>query len=124
ERSRVRAFVFFFSSRRRHTRFSRDWSSDVCSSDLKLTGKLHVAVGDMDDYYLNEAVYLMQAALDSLSDPPARASFEYGRRMGHCWIGYSRERPGEDLDYAEFVRLAADHMARNAPPGADLRWAR
>src|SRR5690606_39482147 len=28
-------FFFFFSSRRRHTRFSRDWSSDVCSSDLK-----------------------------------------------------------------------------------------
>src|SRR5690606_40020763 len=27
---------FFFSSRRRHTRFSRDWSSDVCSSDLNL----------------------------------------------------------------------------------------
>src|SRR5690606_40049589 len=27
-------FGFFFSSRRRHTRFSRDWSSDVCSSDL------------------------------------------------------------------------------------------
>src|SRR5690606_39732368 len=26
--------AFFFSSRRRHTRFSRDWSSDVCSSDL------------------------------------------------------------------------------------------
>src|SRR5690606_40066490 len=29
---------FFFSSRRRHTRFSRDWSSDVCSSDLKRKG--------------------------------------------------------------------------------------
>src|SRR3989449_9654854 len=28
------SFVFFFSSRRRHTRCSRDWSSDVCSSDL------------------------------------------------------------------------------------------
>src|SRR5690606_40835934 len=27
-------WVFIFSSRRRHTRFSRDWSSDVCSSDL------------------------------------------------------------------------------------------
>src|SRR3712207_8535693 len=26
--------VFFFSSRRRHTRYWRDWSSDVCSSDL------------------------------------------------------------------------------------------
>src|SRR5690606_40957638 len=34
--------LFFFSSRRRHTRFSRDWSSDVCSSDLpqKLAGKV------------------------------------------------------------------------------------
>src|SRR5207302_2407120 len=30
---------FFFSSRRRHTRFSRDWSSDVCSSDLSHLGK-------------------------------------------------------------------------------------
>src|SRR2546430_11874025 len=29
-----RLFVFFFSSRRRHTRFDCDWSSDVCSSDL------------------------------------------------------------------------------------------
>src|SRR5438445_9526561 len=28
-------FFFFFSSRRRHTRYWRDWSSDVCSSDLK-----------------------------------------------------------------------------------------
>src|SRR5207253_8660348 len=27
--------MFFFSSRRRHTRWPRDWSSDVCSSDLK-----------------------------------------------------------------------------------------
>src|SRR2546429_7099863 len=31
---RVRSILFFFSSRRRHTRCSRDWSSDVCSSDL------------------------------------------------------------------------------------------
>src|SRR5687768_18232453 len=29
-----RSSIFFFSSRRRHTRCSRDWSSDVCSSDL------------------------------------------------------------------------------------------
>ena len=28
-------FFFFFSSRRRHTRYWRDWSSDVCSSDLR-----------------------------------------------------------------------------------------
>src|SRR5437870_7836387 len=30
----VLLFFFFFSSRRRHTRWPRDWSSDVCSSDL------------------------------------------------------------------------------------------
>src|SRR5260370_26919300 len=30
----LRIFIFFFSSRRRHTRFKCDWSSDVCSSDL------------------------------------------------------------------------------------------
>src|SRR5690606_40270167 len=33
-KSYLHSFFFFFSSRRRHTRFSRDWSSDVCSSDL------------------------------------------------------------------------------------------
>src|SRR5687768_17936231 len=33
-------FFFFFSSRRRHTRCSRDWSSDVCSSDLD--GNRHI----------------------------------------------------------------------------------
>src|SRR5437879_10159754 len=31
-------FFFFFSSRRRHTRYIGDWSSDVCSSDLKMRG--------------------------------------------------------------------------------------
>src|SRR2546422_2667504 len=36
-------YVFFFSSRRRHTRCSRDWSSDVCSSDLRRAGSLHPA---------------------------------------------------------------------------------
>src|SRR5256886_13709147 len=45
------AFVFFFSSRRRHTRFDCDWSSDVCSSDLSLAccsirrGKINLRVG-------------------------------------------------------------------------------
>src|SRR5437870_9719727 len=32
--------LFFFSSRRRHTRWPRDWSSDVCSSDLRLFERL------------------------------------------------------------------------------------
>src|SRR5690606_42027609 len=34
------SILFFFSSRRRHTRFSRDWSSDVCSSDLSFAWQL------------------------------------------------------------------------------------
>src|SRR3712207_5455589 len=36
-------FFFFFSSRRRHTRYWRDWSSDVCSSDLRPAGEQAVA---------------------------------------------------------------------------------
>src|SRR5260370_4963123 len=36
--------MFFFSSRRRHTRFKCDWSSDVCSSDLAATGKWGLVV--------------------------------------------------------------------------------
>src|SRR3712207_7435135 len=36
-----RCLLFFFSSRRRHTRYWRDWSSDVCSSDLLQAQVLH-----------------------------------------------------------------------------------
>src|SRR5260370_30413295 len=50
----VQTCVFFFSSRRRHTRFKCDWSSDVCSSDLRIpslgvlpifTGLPHIPTG-------------------------------------------------------------------------------
>src|SRR5690606_40682571 len=49
--------VFFFSSRRRHTRFSRDWSSDVCSSDLEVTYR-NLGV-DFDSYYYESDTYLL-----------------------------------------------------------------
>src|SRR5690606_41153765 len=64
--------VFFFSSRRRHTRFSRDWSSDVCSSDLPKTlseslaimtdmaRKGHIDV-DMFRLFLRDRVFLTYA---------------------------------------------------------------
>src|SRR3989449_8478409 len=39
-------FFFFFSSRRRHTRCSRDWSSDVCSSDLDVPRRVHDGARD------------------------------------------------------------------------------
>src|SRR5256886_11908999 len=42
EVDRRNLFIFFFSSRRRHTRFDCDWSSDVCSSDLDGSGLVAV----------------------------------------------------------------------------------
>src|SRR5690606_40378959 len=54
---------FFFSSRRRHTRFSRDWSSDVCSSDLFIFGYLiglivlHFTVGRLDQSLYTRRVF-------------------------------------------------------------------
>src|SRR5699024_12093046 len=43
---------FFFSSRRRHTRSKRDWSSDVCSSDLPITDKVEERTyGDSRTFY-------------------------------------------------------------------------
>src|SRR2546430_6945880 len=41
--------LFFFSSRRRHTRFDCDWSSDVCSSDLAF-GQLRTKYGDKNPF--------------------------------------------------------------------------
>src|SRR5699024_11824059 len=38
-------YVFFFSSRRRHTRSKRDWSSDVCSSDLYKSANFKIISG-------------------------------------------------------------------------------
>src|SRR5207253_6117392 len=48
-------FFFFFSSRRRHTRWPRDWSSDVCSSDLAGAGAEGLLVfGERLDGHLPE----------------------------------------------------------------------
>src|SRR5690606_39349779 len=53
----------FFSSRRRHTRFSRDWSSDVCSSDLPVTALAYAVLqgvgsalhsGALEAWYVDE----------------------------------------------------------------------
>src|SRR5437870_13760009 len=54
--------VFFFSSRRRHTRWPRDWSSDVCSSDL-----MTVPVNDAGEYQvlaLIPGTYSVKASAD------------------------------------------------------------
>ncbi len=78
-----------------------------------LTGKLHVATGDMDSYYLNNAVELMEAALAGLSGPAPDATFEYGRKKPHCWIGESPWRPGEDMTNSEFIRVVDGYLKGN-----------
>ena len=90
-----------------------NWSTIGAS----LRGKIHIAVGDMDTYYLEQGVYMFEELVNSLDGPPADASFEYGRKQPHCWIGYSPSREGETLSYIEFIRIAADHMRANAPAG-------
>ncbi|MEM3484818.1 MAG: hypothetical protein QXI12_04280, partial [Candidatus Methanomethyliaceae archaeon] len=86
----------------------------------KLVGRIHVTVGDMDTYFLNEAVYLLKAFLDSTKNPPAQATFEFGWRKPHCWRGESPWRPGEQISYAEFVKVAADYITKTAPAEADV----
>jgi len=69
-------------------RWSHDHGYDLTAyleahyADLapKLDGKIHVDVGDMDDYYLNLAVYRMQAFLDA-AQPSIHAVFSYGRPL-------------------------------------------
>jgi hypothetical protein len=75
-----------------------------------LSGKLHIAVGDMDSYYLNNAVELLEESLKGLTDPSPDATFEYGRKKPHCWIGYSPWRSGEDLSSAEFVQVVDRYL--------------
>jgi hypothetical protein len=76
----------------------------------KLAGKLHVTVGDMDSYYLNNAVELMEQAFAGLENPSPRASFEYGRKKPHCWTGSSPWRQGEDLSSTEFIRVVDEYL--------------
>lgn len=95
---------------------ARDWE------DLgpKLQGKLHFAVGMMDNYYLEQAVYLTEERMASLSNPPADATFQYGVRGRHSWIGHSPEDPERQMTYAEFIGVIAAYVASRAPEGADL----
>src|SRR5205809_6298513 len=84
---------FFFSSRRRHTRCSRDWSSDVCSSDLKNANA-------------DPASSVSFTRLDSLAanDPNRFVSSIYvdPANANHAWISYTRSeerRVGKECRY-------------------------
>lgn len=88
----------------------------------KLRGKIHIYTGDMDNWYLNNAVYLMEDFLKHTKNPPYEGSVEYGDRHPHCWCG------GEGLSLPlsmltinqRFAPVMAEHMIKTAPPGADV----
>src|SRR5690606_24001292 len=88
-----RRFVFF-SSRRRHTRFSRDWSSDVCSSDLKR--RLEEAVRRVEDR-LDVQVVWLPFQLDPTLPPE-----------GLPWEDYVRERFGSPERFREAQARVAE----------------
>ena len=58
----------------------RDWGR----LGPKLRGKLHIAVGEADDFFLNNAVHRLEAFL-AAADPPYGGSIAYGPGRGHCW---------------------------------------
>src|SRR5699024_12144610 len=72
--------VFFFSSRRRHTRSKRDWSSDVCSSDLTrslaagLAGARSAGIADLTTAVMEARKSSVDAAIADLSGKIGRAS--------------------------------------------------
>ncbi|MBL4603759.1 MAG: hypothetical protein JKY84_13510, partial [Emcibacteraceae bacterium] len=61
----------------------RDWET----LGPKLEGKLNIYVGDMDNYYLNNAVYLTENFLEKTTTPYYAGDVDYGDRAEHCWNG-------------------------------------
>jgi hypothetical protein len=96
----------------------RDW--DKLGDNLK--GKIHIYCGDMDNYYLNNAVYLMEDFLESTTEPYYDGEVLYGDRAEHCWNG-DPELPNAitRLRYnSMYVPKIMKRIAESAPKGADL----
>ena len=97
----------------------RDWEQ----LGPRLRGKIHIYCGDMDNYYLNNAVYLMEDFLESTTDPYYEGEVLYGDRAEHCWNG-DPEQPNHisRLRYnSMYVPKIMDRILKTAPPGADLQ---
>jgi hypothetical protein len=65
----------------------------------KLQGKIHIWIGESDDYFLNNAVHLLDAFL-SKADPPYGGSISFGPGKGHCWLGLSGRQLMEEMGAA------------------------
>jgi hypothetical protein len=97
----------------------RDWDKGL---GRKLEGKLHLYVGDMDNYYLNNAVYLVEDFLKRTTNPAYGGEVAYGDRAEHCWNGDpTRANAYSRLRYHQmFVPRIVERIRKTAPAGADL----
>lgn len=96
----------------------RDWKK----LGPKLAGKLHIYVGEADNYYLNNAVYLVEDFLKTTRDPAFGGEVDYEPRAEHCWNGdHTRPNAISRLRYHQmFMPRAVERMLKTAPAGADL----
>lgn len=79
----------------------------------KIIDKLHVYVGDEDNFYLNLAVYQFQDFLKHTENPHYEGTFEYGRPMkGHGW---------QPVPTSKLLEMMAQHITEHAPKGADTK---
>jgi hypothetical protein len=91
----------------------RDWAT----LGPKLEGKLHIYVGDMDNYYLNNAVYLAEEFLESTAEPYYGGEIDYGDRAEHCWNG--DQKNGNEISRLRYNTMYLPKIierVRNAAP--------
>jgi hypothetical protein len=96
----------------------RDWAK--IGSSLK--GKIHIYVGDMDTYYLNDAVYTAEEMLKKLNNPTCNCEVDYGDRAEHCWNGdHTQPNYISRLRYHQmYIPKWAEEMKSRVPKGADV----
>jgi hypothetical protein len=96
----------------------RDWPK----IGQQLEGKINIYVGDMDNFYLNNAVYLMEETLKKLAKPPYGGEVLYGDRAEHCWNGDpTRPNAISRLRYHQmYAPKIVERLLKTAPPGADV----
>jgi hypothetical protein len=97
----------------------RDWPT----LGPKLQGKIHIYCGDMDNYYLNNAVYLMEAFLKNTKNPFYGGEVDYGDRAEHCWNG-DHQNPNyiSRLRYnTMYLPKILKRIEQTAPKGADTK---
>jgi S-formylglutathione hydrolase FrmB len=96
----------------------RNWSRIGNS----LRGKLHIYVGLSDNYFLNDAVYRLQDALESFREPTYDGEVAYGQRDEHCWNG-DPTKPNylSRLHYnTQYLPKILGRIEKTAPAGADV----